>query len=91
MVIVPVKNYNLKSVTGKFAGEFKSAKGGSASGGKFEISVFTTRPDTLFGAKFMALSPDHPLAQSAAAKNAMLCARPASKFMPAWAPTPRAN
>ncbi|MGB3736203.1 MAG: leucine--tRNA ligase [Ilumatobacter sp.] len=25
------------------------------------ISVFTTRPDTLFGASFMVLSPEHPL------------------------------
>ncbi|MGA7388677.1 MAG: leucine--tRNA ligase, partial [Pseudolabrys sp.] len=39
-----------------------------------ELEIFTTRPDTLFGAKFMALSPDHPLAQSAAAKNPKLAA-----------------
>jgi leucyl-tRNA synthetase len=37
-----------------------------------EVDVFTTRHDTLFGAKFMALSPDHPLATAAAAKNAAL-------------------
>ena len=27
-----------------------------------EIEVFTTRPDTIFGASFVAVSPDHPLA-----------------------------
>jgi leucyl-tRNA synthetase len=39
-----------------------------------ELDIFTTRPDTLFGAKFMALSPDHPLAQAASLKNPKLAA-----------------
>jgi leucyl-tRNA synthetase len=39
-----------------------------------ELKIFTTRPDTLFGAKFLALSPDHPLAAAAAAKNPKLAA-----------------
>jgi leucyl-tRNA synthetase len=43
-------------------------------GGESELEVFTTRHDTLFGAKFMAIAPDHPLAQAAAAKNPKLAA-----------------
>jgi len=39
-----------------------------------ELDIFTTRHDTLFGARFMALSPDHPLALAAAAKNPQLAA-----------------
>jgi leucyl-tRNA synthetase len=34
-----------------------------------EIEVFTTRPDTIFGAGFVAVAPDHPLAQAVAAEN----------------------
>jgi leucyl-tRNA synthetase len=41
-------------------------------GGESEIEIFTTRPDTLFGAKFVAIAPDHPLAGAAAAKNPRL-------------------
>jgi leucyl-tRNA synthetase len=40
--------------------------------GESELKIFTTRPDTLFGAKFMAIAADHPLAQAAAAKNPKL-------------------
>ena len=36
------------------------------------IEVFTTRPDTIFGASFLALSPDHPLAGELAASNPAL-------------------
>jgi leucyl-tRNA synthetase len=38
------------------------------------IEVFTTRPDTIFGASFVALSPDHPLATALAAGNDALTA-----------------
>src|SRR4029079_12776065 len=33
------------------------------------IEVFTTRPDTLFGASFIAIAPDHPLAKAVAQTN----------------------
>ena len=39
-----------------------------ADGGE-PLRVFTTRPDTIFGATFMAVAADHPLAVAAAADN----------------------
>ena len=37
-----------------------------------QLEIFTTRPDTIFGASFMAISPEHPLAQHLAKKNRVL-------------------
>src|SRR5437763_14870853 len=40
--------------------------------GESELEIFTTRHDTLFGATFMAISPEHPLAMAAARSNPAL-------------------
>jgi leucyl-tRNA synthetase len=37
-----------------------------------KLDVFTTRPDTLFGASFVALSPEHPLTQELAKNDSKL-------------------
>ena len=53
----------------QFAFETKGAPAG------FErLEVYTTRPDTLMGASFAAISPDHPLAKALEAKNPAIAA-----------------
>jgi leucyl-tRNA synthetase len=39
----------------------------TAAGDRDAIGVYTTRPDTLFGATFMVLAPEHPLVEKIAA------------------------
>ena len=34
-----------------------------------DIEIYTTRPDTMFGASFIALSPDHPMVKDMAKNN----------------------
>ncbi len=50
------------------------------------IEIFTTRPDTLFGASFLAISPQHPLARYAAEHNADV-----QKFLDAYQHIPVAE
>ena len=44
------------------------------AGGHDRLEVFTTRPDTLFGASFCAVAPNHPLAEKLARGNPDLAA-----------------
>ena len=41
----------------------------SIKNSKKKIEIFTTRPDTLFGASFMVLSPEHPLIEEITVKE----------------------
>ncbi|MBI0170374.1 MULTISPECIES: leucine--tRNA ligase [Bartonella] len=46
--------------------------GGTQVDGFNEIECFSTRPDTIFGASFIAIAADHPIARKLAEKNAKL-------------------
>jgi leucyl-tRNA synthetase len=67
--------------------EFKIAQSPPVATGGLAVSVFTTRPDTLFGATYMVLSPEHALVnqittseQSAAVKAYQEAAGRKSEF-----------
>jgi leucyl-tRNA synthetase len=54
-------------------GRSEGARIGFALEGREDrLEVFTTRPDTLFGASFCAIAANHPLAQELAGKDAAL-------------------
>jgi leucyl-tRNA synthetase len=53
--------------------EFRFALAAPA-GGIDAVEVFSTRPDTLFGASFVALAPEHPLATALAERDPALAA-----------------
>ncbi len=58
----PIKTQQTNWIGRSEGGEiaFETAPSGHHGGGA-ELRVFTTRPDTLFGATFMVLAPEHPL------------------------------
>ncbi len=63
-----------KNWIGKSEGlQFKFNTTGAPAGFE-EIEVYTTRPDTLFGASFAAISSDHPLAKELEKTNADIAA-----------------
>src|SRR5260221_592174 len=51
---------------------FFSLRGRPAGSANEKLEIFTTRPDTLFGASFCAIAPNHPLAQDLAGGNPAL-------------------
>uniref|UniRef100_UPI003BA91D56 leucine--tRNA ligase n=1 Tax=Stappia sp. TaxID=1870903 RepID=UPI003BA91D56 len=46
----------------------------AAPTGDTHLEIFTTRPDTLFGASFMGLSPDHPISERLAESDPKIAA-----------------
>jgi leucyl-tRNA synthetase len=52
------------------APDYLHTSDGERSHARDPIEVYTTRPDTLFGASFIALAPDHPLTKAVAIENA---------------------
>ncbi len=65
---------NIDSVITKIKNTMSSPLLGRGVGGEAEISVFTTRPDTIFGVSFVTLAPEHELVSqitTAEQKNAV--------------------
>ena len=58
----------VKSMQRNWIGRSRGARVAFAAAGE-RIEVFTTRPDTLFGATYMVLSPEHPLVDQLAATS----------------------
>ncbi|MET0545633.1 MAG: leucine--tRNA ligase, partial [Caulobacterales bacterium] len=68
----------VRTMQGNWIGKSEGAKlrfafvDGAPAGFENGIEVFTTRPDTLYGASFIALAPDHPLIKELAKKDSRL-------------------
>ena len=57
------------SMQGNWIGKSKGAEIRFALKGGGDITVFTTRPDTIFGATFMSIAPEHPLLETFIEEN----------------------
>jgi leucyl-tRNA synthetase len=54
---------------GKSEGAEVTFKAVAADGSEHPLQIFTTRPDTLFGATYMVLAPEHPLVPALASTS----------------------
>jgi leucyl-tRNA synthetase len=60
-VITMQRNWIGKSTGADVVFEIAPAEGAAQTGAPVKVTVFTTRPDTLFGATFFILAPEHSL------------------------------
>ena len=66
-----VKKMQTEWIGKSYGAEVNFKVAGDICGNDAKITVYTTRPDTLYGATFMVLAPEHPLAKRlATAENA---------------------
>ena len=61
-----VKKMQTEWIGRSYGAEVQFQVDGKVDGKDEEITVYTTRPDTLYGATFMVLAPEHPLAKKLA-------------------------
>ncbi len=62
----------VRTMQANWIGRSEGLKISFATDAGSELSVYTTRPDTLMGATYMAVAAEHPIAVAAAQKNAQV-------------------
>lgn len=70
-IIAAQRNWIGKSegVEINFKGTIETEKKDDVSSSEFDIPVFTTRPDTIFGVTYIVLAPEHPLVAKLTSKK----------------------
>ncbi len=69
-----VKTMQRNWIGKSFGADIEFAYDAATCGGEGRLKVYSTRPDTLMGATYVAVAAEHPLAQRAAEHNAELAA-----------------
>jgi leucyl-tRNA synthetase len=72
LVTLPNWPEKIRTMQANWIGRSQGLKFNFALNSGEALEVFTTRPDTLFGAAFVAISPGHPLAEKLAQQDAGL-------------------